>query len=592
MASWPSAQDYNEAVQMPEVFFDDPELTTSTPELNNMGLPRAISGNFASVYKMLRGEKPIAVKCFLRNIHNQHLHYQELSLALCRLACVIDFKYLLKGIMNDDNWYPIVKMGWLEGHTLEQFLSKNLHNKTELDRFIAQFTAVMRELQQHGIAHGDLQHGNLIVRKGDVMLVDYDGMFVPSMKGQSSRELGHSNYQHPARNTSHFDAGIDNFSAWIIYHTVMLLRSDPGLWQRNGGGEDCLLFRHSDFLQPESSRLMSELERHPVPDIKERAKVLRNLFEYSFETVPKFDPSQDQSKSSFSSVSIARNMSEDVPYPSIEDYMRALKDHPQALTDATLQKGVQELPPIIKRNGITLKLSCFDKSYAVKCFLKHDPDRKMRFESIAKHNMGPAARHLLSFQYQSKGIEVNGRHYPVLRMTWFPGVRLDARVKELLRDSSKGALHELVENFREMMNALTLSGIAHGDLEPSNILVDGSGKMRLIDYDSMYVPALAGLTCSELGTPPFAHPSRKHDHFGPFLDNYSAAVIDSVLTYLAAAPPGTNLEWRSLLQESATNAALMRGPSDHARTQLNKMIKQLRKYRIDQVPALKANHVI
>lgn len=582
MTAWPSAQDYNEAVQFAEVFFDDPELAASTPELNNMGLPRAISGNFASVYKMLKGEKPIAVKCFLRNIYNQHQHYQELSLALCRLKCVIDFEYLLKGICVNENWFPIVKMGWVEGHQLDQFLSKSLHNKRELDRFLTQFTTVMNELREHGIAHGDLQHGNLIVTKENIMLVDYDGMFVPSMRGQPSRELGHSNFQHPGRTPSHFDERIDRFAAWIIYHSVLLLRSDPGLWQRNGGGEDCLLFRHSDFVKPDQSRLMSELERHPVPDIRNRAKQLRRLFELEFDTVPQFDPAKEETNASVVQCS-------GVPYPTIDEYVSALKNHPNTLLDPVLQKGVQESAPIIKRNGIVLKLSCYDKVYAVKCFLKDDPDRKLRYESIAKHNMGPAARHLLSFQYQSKGIEVGGQVYPVLRMTWFSEKRLDAYTRDLLENSSKVALHELVENFRDMINALALSGIAHGDLEPSNILVDEHGKMRLIDYDSMYVPALAGLACTEIGTPPYAHPSRKNDHFGPFLDNYSAALIDGVLTYLATMPPRNNWDWRTLLAESSTTTSLMKAP-DHARAQLNRMIKELRKYRIDQVPALKGSH--
>jgi predicted Ser/Thr protein kinase len=583
MRQWPSAQDYNEAVQIAELAFEDPALAASQPELNTMGLPRAISGNFASVYKMIRGEKALAVKCFLRNIYNQHQTYQQLSVGLRPLSCVTDFEYLLKGIFTLDDWYPVVRMDWLEGLTLDHLVRKNLHNRKELDRFIEQFVKITRELRENGIAHGDLQHGNLIVRKEDVMIVDYDGMFVPSMKGESSRELGHANFQHPQRTANHFDARIDNFSAWIIYHSILLIRSDPGLWQRNGGGDDCLLFRKHDFENPSASRLMSELDRHPVPDVKDRARVLHKLFECSYDQVPDFDPANESFTGKTVNISVAASVpAEDAKYPSIDDYLAALRNHPRAFTDPALQKGVQECAPIIRRHGITVKLSCYDKTYAVKCFLAHDPHRKQRFEAISKHNMGPAGKHLLSFQYQSKGIEIDGQFFPMLRMSWFSGNRLDNYVRSLLEDSSRGKLHEVVETFRDMMNALTLGGIAHGDLEPGNILVDSSGKMRLIDYDCMY----------ELGTAPYTHPSRKHDHFGPYLDNYSATVIDGVLTYLATLPPANRWNWTQLLQDTSQSTGLLRSAQDHPGAHLSRMIKEIRKYRIDQVPPLKASYRI
>ena len=41
------------------------------------------------------------------------------------------------------------------------------------------------DLERHGIAHGDLQHGNLLVAAdGTFRLVDYDGMYVPALRGE------------------------------------------------------------------------------------------------------------------------------------------------------------------------------------------------------------------------------------------------------------------------------------------------------------------------------------------------------------------------------------------------------------------------
>ena len=100
-----------------------------------------------------------------------------------------------------------------------------------------------------GIAHGDLQHGNIKVEAGcRIILVDYDGMFVPSMQGFTSNELGHRNYQHPGRTKDHFGGYLDNFSAWSIYTSLYCLTLDPTLWRKLEAGDECLLFRQEDYV--------------------------------------------------------------------------------------------------------------------------------------------------------------------------------------------------------------------------------------------------------------------------------------------------------------------------------------------------------
>ena len=64
--NWPTAPDYNEAVQSPGFCFSDPELRGGRSALDRFGIPTPISGNFASVYQIACGQSIWAVRCFTR----------------------------------------------------------------------------------------------------------------------------------------------------------------------------------------------------------------------------------------------------------------------------------------------------------------------------------------------------------------------------------------------------------------------------------------------------------------------------------------------------------------------------------------------
>src|SRR5262245_15119650 len=182
---WPTPQDYNEAIQNPHLNFDDPELKTGKPTLTPLGLPRPITGGFASVYHMQCGQREWAIRCFLREVNDQQQRYTAISqhLATAKLPYTVKFNFLPRGIRVRGQWYPILKMEWVQGETLNTYIQKHLHNPTILLILADRWIAMMRDLQQHGIAHGDLQHGNVLVVNGDFRLVDYDGMYVPALAG-------------------------------------------------------------------------------------------------------------------------------------------------------------------------------------------------------------------------------------------------------------------------------------------------------------------------------------------------------------------------------------------------------------------------
>jgi len=243
------------------------------------------------------------------------------------------------------------------------------------------------------------------------------------------------------------------------------------------------------------------------------------------------------------------------------------------------------------KNGFVLRIAGKEKHYAVKCFLSDSAERKQRYESIARHNMKEAGKYLVSFQYQSKGLRVGEQWLPILRMGFIDGKRIDDYVRFQLRNENKHEIQRIVNQFREMVWALNSAGIAHGDLEPANILVDSRGNLRLVDYDNMYVPAIAHMQSAEVGHPLFQHPTRTLGHFGPYLDNFSALVIDSVLSCMALAPHENLWNWETFIQQLRPSNTWKQSANQQqdAIQRAARLIREMQKYRIDQVPTLNAS---
>jgi hypothetical protein len=151
-------------------------------------------------------------------------------------------------------------MEWIEGSTFQEVIEANVQNPIALADLAERWIKMLGALKKHSIAHGDLQHGNVLIAGGDFRLIDYDGMFVPSFAERTSHEVGHRNYQHLARTEKDFGPYLDNFSGWAVYMTLIAVSIDSSLWGRFGGGEEHLLFRKEDFDQPRYSRLFRSLQ--------------------------------------------------------------------------------------------------------------------------------------------------------------------------------------------------------------------------------------------------------------------------------------------------------------------------------------------
>lgn len=264
---WPSLDRYNSVIHKPDACFVDPELRGGWPVRDRRGLPAPATGSFGCVYHIHTWESSFAVKCFTREVLTSEWRYTEVSayIEAHPSPYLVKCDYMVpRGIMVDGRWYPVLKMDWVDGLTLDRFIESKLTEPALFDRLADNWVEIMYMLEERGMAHGDLQHGNVLACKdGDsvtLKLVDYDGMYVPSFKGEEGSESGLVDYQHPRRTGRDFNERMDHFTGLVIYLSLRALARRPELWQTYHTGEN-LIFRRKDFQQPDDSPVFAEVRR-------------------------------------------------------------------------------------------------------------------------------------------------------------------------------------------------------------------------------------------------------------------------------------------------------------------------------------------
>lgn len=267
---WPTVAEYNEAVQNLATCLGDDELRRGIATPGPLGVPMPYSGAFADVYKI---ECPAtgnvwAVKFFKREVRDLRGRYREISdhLARARLPFMVDFQYQDEGVRVAGVWRPVVKLRWVEGLALNQFVAQSLEQPRMLDQLAQLWIRLAARLREGQVAHGDLQHGNILLvpRGADghmlLKLIDYDGMWVPGLASQPSAESGHRHFQHPQRfREGIYSEDVDRFSHLAILTALRCARvGGTALWERCNN-DDNLLFQDRDFADPASSALLREM---------------------------------------------------------------------------------------------------------------------------------------------------------------------------------------------------------------------------------------------------------------------------------------------------------------------------------------------
>ncbi len=294
--NYPLISEYIEAIKSAEDNFEN--LSYLRPVLSDDDLPVMTSGNFAVVFKMKdeRNGKLYAVKCFTKEQEGRAEAYRDIAKQLKKVSSpyTLSIQYLESELFVDtdqteETEFPVLLMEWVEGKTLDKFLRENLEDKFALEMLAYRFSQLAQWLIPQRFAHGDLKPENIIVREdGSLVLVDYDGMYVPSMYGQKARELGSPDFRHPNRTEDVFDEHIDDFPLLSILLSLYAISKEPKSLVEYGA-DDRLLFSEKDYLNIDNHPVISQLLMYNNPDINILVSIFLSLGHHEFcFTLPSF----------------------------------------------------------------------------------------------------------------------------------------------------------------------------------------------------------------------------------------------------------------------------------------------------------------
>ena len=263
---YPLISEYVRAIQDASNNLD--ELAHLVPVLDDHGEPYRSSGAFAVVFKMKDEQtgKCYALKCFTEEQEGRAEAYRQIAdeLEFVDSSYITSVKYLDKEIFVDssceEDEFPVLLMDWIDGETMENYIAENYQDNYAMAMLCYRFCKMAAWLRSQPFAHGDIKPDNIMVRPdGTLTLVDYDGMFVPAMKGQKSPTIGTKDFSHPLRTIDDFDETIDDFALASIALSLKAISLKPSLLDEYGAA-DRLLFSAEDYRDLSKRKVLAALQ--------------------------------------------------------------------------------------------------------------------------------------------------------------------------------------------------------------------------------------------------------------------------------------------------------------------------------------------
>ena len=268
-------------------------------------------------------------------------------------------------------------------------------------------------------------------------------------------------------------------------------------------------------------------------------------------------------------------------WPDRTTYTQAVRDYPHiSLLDPELKGGTPKrgqdgfLKSYSGGFSIVFPIVQGSNTFALRCWMEDVGNAEVRYKAISAYLQRVRLSYFVDFEYVPMGILVNGARHPITRMQWADGVSLRDFISGNLK---RPRLFKVVADaFQKMVATLHKHQIAHGDLQDGNILLNrnrNTVEIKLIDYDSLFVPALHGQLDKIRGLPEYQHPVRMNADEGTQatekLDYFSELVI--YLSFLALSEkPGL---WRSF--EDKTERGLLFSEKDFENPSRSTIFREL-----------------
>lgn len=263
MPTLPSCSDYSTSIVV-DSLVKASLLAGGKPEMYN-GKPVKYAGGYCIVFPYIASGKKYAVRCWHANLEGAKERTKIISSSLhtLNMPYFVGFEYEESGIATPSGIQPIVIMDWVEAKSLKDYIEEHLFDTESLNSLAETFFSMTQQLHQHSVSHGDLQHGNIMVKPdGSLVLVDYDSMYVPELDGWTDEISGLPGYQHPARWTNKYlTPKADYFSEMVIYTSIVALAELPQLWQNlKVKDTDTLLFSADDINSRGTSHIFDVID--------------------------------------------------------------------------------------------------------------------------------------------------------------------------------------------------------------------------------------------------------------------------------------------------------------------------------------------
>ncbi len=273
MVRLPSIRDFVSSICNPAMIKAG-ALQGGQPCCNTKGDVLRYAGGFCVVFAYNCQHDKYAVRCWHTLVEDAEKRLTAISNELNRinLPYFVDFQYVGEGICTPLGVQPITVMKWVDAESIKDYIERNLQDAKTVDDLAESFKRMVQDLHRHNISHGDLQHGNIMVKKdGQIVLVDYDSMYVPALDGMTDEIKGLPVYQHKSRyDNTRLTPKADYFSELVIYTSIKALARYPELWNKyRVKSREELLFSLDDMQSPNSSKLFEELRNCGDNELKD-----------------------------------------------------------------------------------------------------------------------------------------------------------------------------------------------------------------------------------------------------------------------------------------------------------------------------------